>query len=270
MRDQENPGWFEKSGKLPSLPKAALELLETFKASEPDPKRVIRAIESDAALCARTLRLANSPYYSRGKSVSGASSALMVLGLSQARAVALAAAVASLGAQARGLDVRRFAMLSALASMGAGALAERVGVHPSQARAAGLLKPIGMVLMRQARPKELMELDERMDAFCAQRIGEEQELWGVGWERLSLRLAERWGLPEEILSLMGDQGVGGALGSLAVRAALRQMAPAECQAEFDQEQSLPRWAAALNVETPWAWEIPTVEQAKASFGDLVS
>ena len=263
--------WFEKAALIPSLPKVALDLIETFKQDDPDPKRLARDIEADAVLCARVLRLANSPYYSSGREVRTVQEALMVLGFSPVRNIALSTAVSSLGKSGSGMDMAVFAMLSLMTGMCCEALTDVSGLDKGQAFAAGLLRPIGMLLMRGERPAESLAIDAEVSIVDPRRGEAERKVFGVDHGELSGALARRWKLPEFIVEALSGEGRAGASVKLAQWAASRAMSGVEGGKAFDAYAPAVEWSYALGMEqSPGAAEWPTVEDAKARFGSLAS
>ena len=265
----EKINWFEKAALIPSLPKVALDLIETFKQDDPDPKRLARDIEADAVLCARILRLANSPYYSAGKSIKTMQDALMVLGFSPVRNIALSTAVSSLGKSAGGMDMASFAALSLLTGICCETLASEAGLDKGQAFAAGLLRPIGMLLMRAARPSEMTSMDAKADIFHPRRAEEERRQFGVDHGELSGALAERWKLPEGIAAALKGEGAPGAAAKLAQWAASRELAGEASRKDFDAFAPAQEWFYELGLEgSPKERQWPGAEASKERFGAL--
>lgn len=76
---------------LPPLPSVVLELLESLGREELSAAQFATKISQDQALAAKTLRLANSSFYGRGRQVSSVAEAIGVLGLRTVRSVVTAA-----------------------------------------------------------------------------------------------------------------------------------------------------------------------------------
>src|SRR5437763_15635937 len=85
-----------------------LRLVEDARASSAD---LARVIETDPALSARVMRLANAPYYGLSGKVGSASRAVVLLGFSAVRALAVSAASGLLDDEAD-LDPTGFASRS--------------------------------------------------------------------------------------------------------------------------------------------------------------
>jgi HD-like signal output (HDOD) protein len=265
----ENINWFEKASLIPSLPKVALDLIETFKNDEPDPKRLARDIEADAVLCARVMRLANSPYYATGREIKSIQEALLVLGFSPVRNIALSAAVSSLGKSSNGMDTQSFARLTLLSGMCCESLSQESGMDKGEAFAAGLMRPIGMLLMRSVRAHEMSALDAQVDMLGPKRADVERNHFGVDHGELSGTLAQRWSLPSAIVEALSGSGRENAAAKLGQWAASRDLAGPGRMAEFASYAPAMEWAHALGLPTPpLERDWPNDEDAHARFGSL--
>lgn len=265
----EKINWFEKASVIPSLPKVALDLIETFKQDDPDTKRLARDIEADAVLCARVLRLANSPYYAVGRPIKTISEALRILGFAPVRNIALSTAVSSLGKSSNGMDMGRFSSLTLLTGMCSESLASFSGLEKGQAFAAGLIRPIGMLLMRSVKPAEMSKLDAVKPMLDARRADEERRIFGIDHAELSWQLAKRWKLPEGLVDALSGVGIANASVGLAQWAASRSLSSEESRRDFDAYAKALEWAHELNLPCEigdFAW--PSKEDVANRFGAL--
>lgn len=265
----EQVNWFEKAALIPSLPKVALDLIETFKEEEPNLRRLAQNIDADAVLSARILRLANTPYYATARKIKTVSEALMILGFSPVRNIALSTAVSSLGSAKKGPEMDRFASLSLLSAMCCESLAAEAGLEKGQAFAAGLLRPIGMLLMRAAKPVEIASLDLATSVFDPRRAEEEVKMFGVDHGALSGALATRWNLPEGIAQALGEGGKPAAAAKLGQWAASRELSGPGNAEMFNSFEPAAKWAEELGIGEDFATRaFPDMEAAKNRFGVL--
>lgn len=119
-----------------------LRVVEDPRASSGD---LARVIEADPALSARVIRLANSPYYGLSRRVGSASRAVVLLGFSAVRALAVSAAY-SLLVDDTDLGVPGFWAHSVATAIGASCVARVIGGSMSEAFSAGLLHDVGLGL----------------------------------------------------------------------------------------------------------------------------
>ena len=137
--------------RLPAQPISAMRVMRMVDDPQASVAELARLIETDPALSAQVLRLANSPYYGLSKTVASAGRAVVLLGFTTVRALAVSAACGLLTTKERAYPPGFWT--HALASaVGAGAVARRAGVSASEAFSAGLLHDIGTALLYRRDP----------------------------------------------------------------------------------------------------------------------
>ncbi len=184
---------------LPTLPLVASRLLEAIADPETSSEEVARIVALDPALTGRTLKLANSDFYGFPRKVGSVDLAVVVLGANTVRDLVLSAAVfQTMGAGASELiSLWNHAMACGVAAR---TLAERTGYRlTGEAYAAGVLHDVGKVVLRQSYPDRFEAIvrlarEQRLSAAEAERgvLGSDHAEVG-GW------LAERWGLPADLV-----------------------------------------------------------------------
>ena len=117
-----------------------LRVVEDRRACSAD---LARVIEADPALSARVMRLANSPYYGLTRRVGSASAAVVLLGFSAVRALAVSAAYGVIVDES-GDGLPGFWAHSVSAAVGASCVARIAGAPRNEAFSAGLLHEIGL------------------------------------------------------------------------------------------------------------------------------
>jgi putative nucleotidyltransferase with HDIG domain len=184
---------------LPTLPLVASRLLEAVARDEAASEEVARIIALDPSLTARTLRLANSEFYGFPRKVGTVDLAVVVLGSATIRDLVLSASVL---ASIDGTDCALEGLWnhSMAAAVAARFLADRTQYrHAGEAYAAGLLHDIGKVVLRQTDSRRFQavlalarEQGEPMEAA-------ERGLFGSSHAQVGAWLAERWGLPADLV-----------------------------------------------------------------------
>ena len=185
---------------LPAIPRVVVELLATFKREDCDADDIARIVSADPALSAKVLRLANSAYYRRARSVTSVRSATVIIGYVALRLLVAGIGIAGGVPAAQGLDRKRFWRYSLQTGVVARYLAPRAGggADPEAAFSAGLLHAVGHPVIRAAMPEQATEL-ERQTPFCARdRAAVERAKWGFDYAQIGGRLAEQWSFPPEL------------------------------------------------------------------------
>jgi putative nucleotidyltransferase with HDIG domain len=186
---------------LPTLPEAVREVLQVLERDELSVDRCIALIEQDQALAARTLRVANSPFYGMSGRVTRIGDAISVLGL-RAMAGVLATAAMSNALQPRACEgfsfagYWRHALGVALFSR---ALAPRWDADAEQAFLAGLMHDSGKLVLAAHFPAEASAAWAL--ATQAEWSSQEAELatLSLSHEQIGAALASHWRFPTVIV-----------------------------------------------------------------------
>ncbi len=193
---------------LPSLPVTALALLRLGDASEASLAVLTRVVHDDPAVTVRVLRVANSAFFGVPGGVLTVQDALVVLGSSTLRALALTAALAPAlpappQAAFRPAPFWRSALACAVLTA---SFADNARVASDIAFTAGLLHNIGVLAWCSVAPAsfaqhsaQALEQQVSLHTLCRQSFG---------WDGFVLgeRLAQRWGLPATLSEVIGGLG----------------------------------------------------------------
>lgn len=189
----------EETMTLPTFPVVASRLIEEVARPDATSEEIARIVSLDPALTARTLKLANSDFYGFPRKVGSVDLAVLVLGPSTIRDLVLTASVVqTLGRTGTALE----GLLSHSMACGiaARALAERAKYRlTGDAYAAGLLHDLGKVALRQ---NDAARYDAVLALCRAQNTpveDAERGLFGTDHAEVGGWLAERWGLPADIV-----------------------------------------------------------------------
>lgn len=184
---------------LPTFPIVASRLIEEVARPDATSEEIARIVALDPALTARTLKLANSDFYGFPRKVGSVDLAVLVLGASTIRDLVLTSSVVQTLGQA-GSALEGLLSHSMACGIAARALAERAKFRlTGDAYAAGLLHDLGKVALRQNDPSRY----DAVLALCRAQhtpVAEaERGLFGSDHAEVGGWLAERWGLPADIV-----------------------------------------------------------------------
>ena len=135
---------------LPPLPSAVNRLLALICDPDVPFRQIVRVIESDQTLTARTLRTANSSLYGASQRVQSVQQAVSLLGQSAITNMVLGISVVSAqaGTKEWPIDPDAFARHSVAVALVARTLAERLRLpHPEEAFSAGIMHDIGKLAL---------------------------------------------------------------------------------------------------------------------------
>ncbi len=197
-----------QSGGLSTLPEVAAELLCLLSEPNCDRIRIGRIIQTDSSLCAKILSLAARERIGFGGSQATIEEAVAHLPIESLREAVLSVKVFAALNWAIDTDNRRLLPRRQLAlhSLATACCAEAVAafVLPPEQRSlaylAGLLHDIGKTALDETMPKSFERLVRQSRDTGAELYAIEQEHLGLDHAALGKRLAEKWQLPEAILS----------------------------------------------------------------------
>ncbi len=183
---------------LPSLPHVLLEIYDALASEVSGMDLVIRVMETDAGLTARTLRLANSAYYGLSREISTVSESILRIGAFDLWWILFTTEVKDLffGIDKQLIDMNGFWRHSLYVACASRKLSElhRVG-RPEELFVAGLLHDVGKLLLLQRMPVEYREVLLQVEAGGGPLIKVERELLGFSHTNAGAALLDRWQLP---------------------------------------------------------------------------
>lgn len=189
---------------LPTLPTVAARVLELTRDPDMCFDELTDAVQHDAGLTVRVLRVVNSSYYALSRPCSSVSRALTYLGVSTVKSLVLGFSLVDATRDLGGLDMNRFWRRALITGTGA----RRVGAAASWgdtevAFTAGLLEDIGMFAFAAALGDDYSQLlaqrDQQHDGLAAL----ERNRLGFDHAEVGARLAELWHLPPELAEAIG-------------------------------------------------------------------
>lgn len=185
---------------LPILPNVITELLTLTQDADIGLREYERVIVQDAALAAKILRTANSPFFGGNGQITTLRRALNQLGVNNIRSIGLAVAFQS-ALSSRTLhkrfNVACFWQHSLAVACGAKLLAcLRRDPLAEEAFIAGLVHDIGKLALCMFLPAEAGVIYHRMEVSRKPQFEVEQECLKVTHQEIGMLAAQRWGLPE--------------------------------------------------------------------------
>jgi len=185
---------------LPSLPTVVLELLQTMGDEDVNIDRLARGIGNDQALAARTLRVANSPFYGMQGRIDTIAEAITVLGFVNVRSLVTAAGIASAWptSKATGFEAGIYWRHCLGAASCAATLAPHARLRPDRLFLAGLLHDIGRLVLVVTHPAVFAEVQLRRKQGDCLLIDAERAVLGFDHAQIGSALCRHWRIPESI------------------------------------------------------------------------
>jgi len=189
----------EQLTELPAQPTAALRVLWLLDDPDASLSDLGKLIESDPALSARVMHLANSPFYGLAQQVGSALRAVTVLGAVTVRALAAASAGGLLDAGSRAVPDGFWSHAGAAAA-GASVVARRAGVPSSEAFSAGLLHDLGIALLYRHLPQQYETVLQFASLDPTARLDFEAKVLGLHHAEAGAAVLKAWRFPESFVS----------------------------------------------------------------------
>ena len=184
--------------KLPTISEVAQELIKTLNDEDASVNQVSSIISRDPALTAKLLRLANSASFGLQRSVGSVDEAISMIGMAKVRTLSLASCMSESFPVLPGLDPTEF-WKSSMATAGyAQWMAGRIGADAQQAWLTGMMVRLGELLIGQADPVTLKEI-EKLPHLPGGRWEREKQLVGFSEGQVTAELARRWNFPTDIV-----------------------------------------------------------------------
>lgn len=191
---------------IPPKPKIVTEIQSELNKENPDFSKISSLVERDVSLSAKILKVANSPFFSRGK-IDSIQHALHILGMKTFNAILLSSALRD---AVRGEIelIENFLNHSAVTATVAAMIARVVKEIPDHtAYITGLFHDCGIVLMHKKFNNYAKYFDYALYTLPVQDItdkfdsivGLEQELFYTNHCVMGYVMAKSWGLSETIL-----------------------------------------------------------------------
>jgi HD-like signal output (HDOD) protein len=187
---------------LPAVPRVVRQLVTHLKDPSVSLDGIVNDLEQDPVLAARTLQLANSPYYSGRRSLSSIGDAVAVLGISALQRLVLTVGLSSVFVEVPGVNLRQFWLDATVAATTARMVAQMSDMTREDADAAhlaGLLHASGHLILCMAYPAEATQ------AFASHRCVRGAELaaaelqaFGMIYPAVGAAWVEKMGFPSVV------------------------------------------------------------------------
>jgi HD-like signal output (HDOD) protein len=192
---------FFESVKLPSMSEVAHALIKTLNDEDVEVAQVRNIIAKDPALTAKLLRLANSAQFGLQRSVGTLDDAISMVGMAKVRTLSLGACLNESFPNLPGLDRKTFWKNSMDCAGYAQWLASALALDAQQAWLTGMMLRLGELLIGQAEPKALQEI-EKLPHLPGGRWEREKRLVGFSEGQITAELARRWNFPAAIVQAL--------------------------------------------------------------------
>ncbi|NDI85923.1 HDOD domain-containing protein [Undibacterium crateris] len=186
---------------LPTLPAVVMEILNNIDKEDVDTHELADKVAHDSALTAKTLKQANSAYYSTMVKVTTIQQAISLLGLVTVRQIIISAALSGCFPEnnCSGFSHKNFWRHSNLVAIVARILARRLKFNQEVAYTAGLLHDIGTLVLVSKHSTEYAAALLWQQENTATQLHAERHVLGTDHAAVGEALAQEWNFSEQMI-----------------------------------------------------------------------
>jgi putative nucleotidyltransferase with HDIG domain len=179
---------------LPTLPAVVMELLNNLDQEDADISVLAKKVTQDLALTAKTLRYANSPFYSTLIKVTTIQQAIALMGVETVKQMVLSAALSGCFPEnnCKGFDHKAFWRHSNAVAFVSKLIARRMNFNEDVAFTSGLLHDIGLLALVTLFPKEFEEVIAYRKTGLSTQFEAERKILGIDHAAVGEALAVEW------------------------------------------------------------------------------
>jgi len=194
----------DQPNKLPTIPKVAQKLIESFSAEDVSEREIASQLAADPALSAKLLRLANSAYFHVSHTVGTVDDALRMLGFVMVRNLVLGNGMVTAFRHTQGIDLKQFWRYNLYTACAARWLASSEGFNGDMVFTLGMMHGIGQLQMHAAAPEAMLPVDKQINVLDAGRAEFEKNTLGFHYGDVSAELAKIWHFPPGLIIALRD------------------------------------------------------------------
>lgn len=194
----------DQPNKLPTIPKVAQQLIESFSSEDVTIDEIAQQLAADPALSAKLLRLANSAYFHVSRTIGTVDDALRMLGFVMVRNLVLGNGMVAAFRNTPGIDLKQFWRYNLYTACASRWLATSADANGDRVFTLGLMHCIGQLQMHAGMPEAMAPLDQQMNVLSPARAELEKKALGFHYGEVSAELAKIWNFPQSLVVALRD------------------------------------------------------------------
>lgn len=225
---------------LPSVPRVVRRLISQLRDPGASILDLVDELEQEPQLAARTLRIANSPYYAGRRSLASLKDAVAIIGTDTLRTLVISGGLEAVFVAVPGVNLRQFWLDATVTAKAARSLARLAGADGEAAFLAGLLHNVGHLILCQAFAATLpAALAGARSARGAELAALERGLCGLDHAQVSAAWLDELGFPASVVDAVAHHlDTQPAPGTLAPVLALATQVAASIEAGDNAQRAL--------------------------------
>ena len=195
-------------GDIATLPEVTVKIIETVEDQRSTARDLHELIKRDPALSAKVLKVVNSAFYGLPGQIAAIDRAIVLLGLSAVKNLAIAASIARLfkgGQVSEHFDAKELWRHSVAVGLAARSIGKAGGevANLDELFVAGLIHDLGILIERQAFPEKLGEVCDRCAAGEGTFLEIENAVIGADHQQFGEALTAKWRFPRHLRAVIG-------------------------------------------------------------------
>ncbi len=195
-------------GDIATLPEVTIKIIEIVEDPKSTARDLHEVIKNDPALSVKVLKVVNSAFYGLPGQVASVDRAIILLGLSAVKNIAIAASIARLfkgkriSEQFSAADLWQHSVAVAVAAR----TLAKCSPNPAMADelfVAGLIHDIGTLVERQTLPDQFAEVIRRCTETDIEFLACEREVIGADHQAFGVGLTTKWKFPRHLRAAVG-------------------------------------------------------------------
>ncbi|SMC16448.1 HDIG domain-containing protein [Desulfacinum hydrothermale DSM 13146] len=194
----------QMTGDLPAMPHVASLVIKKISDPDADANDIQKLIAQDPSLAARVLKLANSSFYARSRSIATLRDAVVIIGMKTVRSLVIASVTRDLF-DPFGLTEKLLWEHSVGCALAARTIAVRLRYsRVDESFLSGLLHDVGKMILFTRFPDQMRLIIQEVYSDPSLSFAKlEREVFGFDHAQVGRLLARKWQFPEEI-----DEAIG--------------------------------------------------------------
>lgn len=183
---------------IPSIPPMAAKVLQLVDSDYTSINQLENIISHDPSFSTRLLKIANSPYYSRGRSIDSISTAIIIIGFKDMKSLVMAASLKDLHRRSGLFEQKHWEHSLGVSIASSLLAAETQMLSPEEALIGGLIHDFGKIVINNSLPDQYSAVIDRVYEKNIPTLVAEDELFGFNHCNLGGLIARKWKLPSNL------------------------------------------------------------------------
>jgi HD-like signal output (HDOD) protein len=194
----------EAISKIPTLPDIAVKLMQkTTDASKVNTSDIVKIIQKDTSLVSNVLKLVNSPFYNRGRSIGNLNQAIVFLGFKELRNLVISISIFSIyNSKNVNEDFKSIWHHLTNTAVVSQYVSQLLDYKSENVFIASLIHDLGKLLLAQNCSELVTDYNKRKTEHLETDKALEVEIFGMSHEDIGVYAATLWSLPENIIELV--------------------------------------------------------------------